>query len=166
MSIRGTMEIKRAHTLPCWVPGTGMRGENAKDSTPGTMVFFTRLVRPNTAPRKAPCRGPSTMAPMMTGTWRMVALMRGRSMSPMGVAAMSRTMAVNRASTTISLTAALRAVRLGAACIRTFNCKTSCCRSPPGEIQRKFCCARGSSVLSCRPMSGTADRFGPRRFPL
>lgn len=89
-----------AHKLPRSVPGTGMKGEKAKERALGIIVFLIRLVSPNMPPRNAPFFGPSRMEPMMTGTWRMVALMRGRSMSPMGVNARRKMMAENMASST------------------------------------------------------------------
>ena len=63
----------------------------------GAMVFFHRLMAPNTPPRKAPFPGPSSTEAIITGTWRMVALIMGRSMSPRGVKPMRSKMAVNRA---------------------------------------------------------------------
>ena len=73
--MRGAKQITRAHGLPEAVPGSGTKGEKAKLSRLGAMVFFTRLVSPNRNPKNAPFLGPSSTEPMITGTCRIVALM-------------------------------------------------------------------------------------------
>lgn len=97
VKMRGIRQMTSAQMLPRSVPGTGMNGEKAKDRALGAMVFLTRLARPNTPPSSAPLRQPSSTAPMMTGTCRIVALMSGRSISPKGVKASSKIMALSMA---------------------------------------------------------------------
>ena len=55
--------------------GVKRTGENTKPKKGvGFIVFFIKLVIPNTNPRKAPLLGPQYSAPRMTGIWMMVAL--------------------------------------------------------------------------------------------
>ena len=106
--IRGTKQMNRAQGLPRSRPGTGMKGENTKEERPGTSVFLIMLDRPNIPPRNAPFLGPSRMEPMMTGTWRMVALITGRSIRPRGVKVSKKMMPVNIARMAIPCTCLLR----------------------------------------------------------
>ena len=88
--------------LPFGVPGSGIVGENAKESAVGIKVLLIKLVSPNNTPKIAPFFGPRTIAPSITGTWTIVALMIGSWIYPIGVKANNRMMAANRANSTKS----------------------------------------------------------------
>ena len=49
------------------------------------MVLIVILSNPNAKPRKAPTLGPNTIAPIITGTWTRVALIKPRLIKPSGV---------------------------------------------------------------------------------
>jgi hypothetical protein len=83
--MRGPKQIKSAQALPWLVPGNGISGEKTKDSRVGDVVARIKLPRPKKKPRTAPDLGPSTMEPIMTGTWIMVALIaNGSGIKPIG----------------------------------------------------------------------------------
>ena len=63
---------------------------------------------PNTQPRMVPARGPSKIAPRMTGIWVVVALMMGSWIMPRGVLASRTTMAAIMATPTIQWVSCLR----------------------------------------------------------
>ena len=100
--MRGTKQMNRLQMLPFGVPGSGIAGENAKESAVGIKVLLIKLVSPNRTPKIAPFLGPSIIAPRITGTWTMVALMIGSWIYPIGVKANNRMMAANRANSTKS----------------------------------------------------------------
>ena len=93
-----------------------MNGENAKDSSVGTMVLLIMEQIPKVAPRTAPARGPSKIAPNMTGICTVVALMTGSCIIPNGVFANRMTTAI------ISATLASQRVSL----FLLFNFSSSC----------------------------------------
>ena len=84
------------------------KGEKAKDSSAGAMVLLIMEQMPNTQPRMVPARGPSRIAPRMTGMWVVVALMMGSWIMPRGVLASRMTMAAIMATPTIQWVSCLR----------------------------------------------------------
>ena len=78
-------------------PSVVINGENAKDRSPGLVVFAQMEHNPNTPPKTAPAPGPSKMAPRMTGMCMVVALITGRGMNPIPVAPMTSSTPQNMA---------------------------------------------------------------------
>ena len=71
-----------------------INGENAKESKVGAMVLLIMEHMPNTAPRIAPAKGPSKIAPKITGICTVVALITGSCIIPKGVFASRMTTAI------------------------------------------------------------------------
>ena len=55
-----------------------IKGENANDKNVGAMVLLIREQIPKTPPRIAPAKGPSKIAPKITGMCTVVAFISGR----------------------------------------------------------------------------------------
>ena len=115
------------------------KGEKAKDSSVGAVVAVHMEHRPNTPPKTAPARGPSSTAPTMTGMWSVVARMRGRGISPMPVSWRTSCSATNRATPTSQRVS----------CLRVFIFTLPPAAAPPSaDAAHKFKRARTAPVLS------------------